>query len=202
MLDFTRREQGLILVLATISVILTGTVLYLLHQQKEHEEAFKLERGKVVQVTAQPEKPVQEDIMVHVSGRVKNPGVYRLKKGDRVVDAIQLAGGPLDDADLDAVNMALKVKDEQKIYVPQKGETVAPFQQLSPNQQGKGKININTASKNQLEQLPGIGPGLAERIISYRTREGLFETIQDIKRVPGIGEKRFEDIKELITVTN
>lgn len=140
---------------------------------------------------AEPEK-----IMVSLAGAVKNPGVYTLKTGDRLYQVIDLAGGFTEEAATEQINLARLLKDEDHFYIPKKGEiTDNPFSSTSG-----GKININTATQASLETLPGIGPALASRIIAYRQTNGPFKTIEEIKEVSGIGEKRFEAIKDLITV--
>jgi competence protein ComEA len=142
------------------------------------------------------QKPVE--IKVYVTGEVKNPGVYVMKEGERVIDAIEKAGGVLEEADLSNINLAQKVKDEQMIRVPKKGEK-ADTSSVS-GIDGVKKVNINTATKEELQTLPGIGPVTAERIIEFRETKGLFKKIEDIMNVPRIGPKMFEQIKDRITV--
>ena len=151
-------------------------------------------------------------VIIHIAGAVKNPGVYQLKSTDRIVDAVKIAGGATEEANLDLINLAVLLKDGQKIIVPYKtysetGEEVnantynhtAGVYSSSPVSTS-AKININTANANMLQTLPGIGPVLSERIIEYRNQNGLFGVIDDIKDVSGIGEKKFEGIKDLICV--
>lgn len=135
-------------------------------------------------------------IIIYLSGEVRNPGIYTLKTGSRLYQAVELAGGFTEEADKVAVNLACKLEDEDHIHISKKGEiSSSPFGPSSP-----GKININTASQSELETLPGIGPTLASRIIEYRKTTGPFKAVEDIKKVSGIGDKRFEAIKDLITV--
>ncbi|MBT9130789.1 MAG: ComE operon protein 1 [candidate division WS2 bacterium] len=141
-----------------------------------------------------PAEPVE--IVVSLAGAVNNPGVYTLKAGDRLYQVIELAGGFTEEAATENVNLARLLIDEDHIYIPKKGEVTD--NPSSPTT--GGKININTATQVSLETLPGIGPALASRIISYRQTNGPFKTIEEIKEVSGIGDKRFEDIKDLITV--
>lgn len=194
MFQFNRKEQVVILILGMLCVLTTGMLIYKIKEQQDADEAFKLERGRVLEVAA-PAAESQE-IMVHVAGCIKKPGVYKLSPDSRVIDAIETAGGAMDNAYLDAVNLAAKVHDEQRIYIPKKGETVNCDMETINN----AKININTAEKKQLETLPHIGPALAEKIINYRIQQGMFRDIKEIKNVPGIGEKRFQDIKDLICI--
>jgi competence protein ComEA len=146
-------------------------------------------------------------IQVYVSGAVVHPGVYAIPWDSRVQQAIHAAGGALADADLVRVNLAQRVYDEQQIYVPYKGEIATPLLPTAiPRASGSvssapgQKININTASAGELEALPGIGPALAQRIVDYRQSAGPFQRLEDIKKVKGIGDGIFAQIKDLITV--
>ena len=135
------------------------------------------------------------ELKVYVSGAVARPGVYTFRPGDRVVDAIDAAGGPMAGADLSRINLAAKVKDEQQIHVPKPGES---FPQESSGQ--PQKININTASTKLLETLPGIGETKAQAIVNYREEHGDFKRIDDLVEVAGIGSSTYENLKNLITV--
>ena len=144
-------------------------------------------------------------IGVHVSGAVKVPDrVYFLPVGARVWDAIEKAGGAQSEADLSKLNLADYISDGQKIYVPFKGEEVDEMITEPSNVPSEstfsGLTNINSASKIELMDLPGIGETLADRILLYRKEIGPFETIEDLKQVSGIGESLFAKIKDLITV--
>jgi competence protein ComEA len=144
--------------------------------------------------------PTPAPIRVHVSGAVHQPDVYEFPAGCMVKDAIEAAGGPTDSANLDGVNLAVELHDQQQVYVPRQGEAVP----MSPASAGggavSGPVNINTATATELEALPGIGPKTAEAIVEYREANGSFETIEDIMDVPGIGEGTFEKIRDGITV--
>lgn len=153
-------------------------------------------------------------IVVDVKGSVENPGVYRLDPDSRVIDAILLAGGYTKNAQSRYINHAQKLQDEMIIYVPKKGEKVketlsmdasstdVPSSSQSTPQEGETKnlVNINTSDESGLTTLNGIGPSKAKAIIAYRTENGPFKTIDDLKNVTGIGEKTFESLKEYITV--
>ncbi len=136
-------------------------------------------------------------VVVHVAGQVVNPGTYKFSSDKRVDDAIKEAI-PLPDADLDSLNLAELLKDEQRIFVP--SLVVQENTKGVSSSQGNDLININSAEQAELETLPGIGPTLAQRIIEYREVNGGFKTIEEIKSVSGIGDKRFEDIKDKITI--
>ncbi|WP_031555594.1 helix-hairpin-helix domain-containing protein [Lachnospira multipara] len=136
---------------------------------------------------------------VYVCGEVLNPGVYELDSNQRVIDAIKLAGGTLEDANLEALNLATLVKDGEKIYIPSINDL-----EFETNPSGEtsvsSKININTATKDQLMTLPGIGESRALAIIAYRDDKGKFISIEDIKNVSGIKDAAYNKIKDLICV--
>lgn len=137
-------------------------------------------------------------IMVHISGEVYHPGIYELLVGDRVVDAVNIAGGLTKQADVDKINLAKKINDEDKIYIPALGEEVSISIEMQTNTQESGKININVASEADLQSLPGIGEVIAARIVEYR-KTTKFKNIEDILDVSGIGQAKFEAIKDSIS---
>lgn len=157
------------------------------------------------------------NVYVHVCGAVVNEGVYELQAGSRVIDAVNAAGGFDPEADTEYVNQAAEVSDGLKIRIPYKRETeslgasatgietmsqdISPVDGvLSQDHKKSGLLDINTATSEELCELPGIGEGYAQRIISYRQEEGSFKTIEDIMKVKGIKDKLFSQIKDLITV--
>jgi competence protein ComEA len=147
-------------------------------------------RGQPITLSA---PPTPLPLMVHVTGAVANPGLYQLSPGSRVNDAILAAGGFLTNADKSFINLAAPAKDGDKIHVPE----LMPGLSIG----GTGLlVNINSATAAELENLPGIGPTLAQKIVDYRTQYGFFNTIDEIKNVPGIGESVFSEIQSLITV--
>jgi competence protein ComEA len=147
-------------------------------------------------------------IMVDVRGAVAKPGVYSLPAGSRVQDALAQAGDVLPNAETRSFNLARKVNDGEQIYVPTVGEaTVAPpvtpgkgVQSNAATKTPIGKINLNTATLEELDLLPGIGPAIAQRIIDYREQNGAFKQIEDLKKVRGIGDAMFGQIKDLVTL--
>lgn len=158
-----------------------------------------------------PKKDVETNkLLVDVKGAVKHPGVYSLLSTDRILDAIQAAGGYTEDANPLAINLAQKLSDEMVIYVPRKDEefdvnligqnATTLTNSTSSNASNSGKINLNTASENDLQQLPGIGPSKAKAIIEYREEIGRFQSIEQLKNVSGIGDKTFEKLKEYIEI--
>ena len=137
--------------------------------------------------------PTQKPIMVYVTGAVVKPGLYYLPQDSRINDAVQAAGGFLDNADKSFINLAGLVSDGEKVHVPE----LMPGLSIG----GSGLlVNINFATQAELENLPGIGPTLAKRVIDYRNQYGFFNTVDELKNVPGIGEAVFEEIKDLVTV--
>lgn len=144
---------------------------------------------------------------VDVKGAVQKPGVYEFATGDRVTDVIQKAGGFKNGADSKQVNMAQLVEDEMVIYIPTKGEVVDTSNQNAVDNSGDvaadkadGTINLNKATSEELQELPGIGPSKATAILQKREELGTFKDVEDLKEVTGIGDKTFEKLKELITV--
>jgi len=146
---------------------------------------------------------ISTEITVFVTGEVNSPGTYSLPPSSRIQDAIKLAGGWTAQADQTALNLASILIDGQGIYVPAIGEDPPrdpSIDRFTPVVSG-GKIDINTATVEMLDNLPGIGPSKAEQIIAYRQNNGVFDTIEDILKVPGIGPSIFEQIQDLITVS-
>ena len=143
----------------------------------------------------------KSEVVVYISGQVKNPQVVTMKNGDRLVDAIEKCGGMSKDADTNAVNLALLLKDEAHYIVPKIGESTNIQNNTTKSSTTQNSlININTADKNTLMNLPSVGEKTAEKIINYRDTNGKFNSINDLKNVSGIGEKKFEQIKDFITV--
>ena len=139
-------------------------------------------------------------IFVDIKGAVKNPGVYQMKSGDRVKDALDAAGGLTDEADSQKVNLAQRVEDQMVIVVPKVGEeaTEIPAGVTSKEAAKDGKVNINTATVEELKTLKGVGEKKAEAIIEYRKKNGSFKTKEDLMKVRGIGKKLFESFQERI----
>jgi len=144
--------------------------------------------------------PTPAPVRVYVSGAVATPGVYTLPPKSLVNDALKAAGGAAADADLDKINLAQEVRDQQQIHVPRKGEPAPQQPTPGPGSPAAKKININTATLAELDTLPKIGPTTAQHIIDYRTKNGPFKKIEDLKNVSGIGDATFEGLRDLITV--
>ena len=151
--------------------------------------------------------PTPEPITVYVTGAVQRPGVFRLPRDSRVVDLVQAAGGFMEGADLNQVNLAQALKDGDRVDIPGQSPFATPVLTIgdngllvTPTPPGGAAVNINTASLELLEKLPGIGPTTAQAIIDYREANGPFITIDDLLKIPGIGPSTMEKLKGLITV--
>ena len=149
--------------------------------------------------------------MVYISGAVNKAGVFKVNHNARVIDVVNMAGGLTMEADGEKINMAQLLKDGMHIHVtyksvssPSNGGNVPVNSSSSSSSSSKwgggNVININTADKSALDTLPGVGPALAERIIEYRQTKGSFNEIEDFKKVPGIGDSKFEKLKDKITI--
>jgi competence protein ComEA len=143
-------------------------------------------------------------VVVHVAGFVARPGVYALDPGARVDDAIRLAGGATPGADLDGLNLAAPVVDGQRVYVPEIGEIdaaeVPPLSPTGDDDPPAGPLDLNLATADELETLPGVGPATASAIVDDRDRNGPFASVDDLDRVPGIGPAKLAALRELVTV--
>jgi competence protein ComEA len=151
--------------------------------------------------------PTPEPIQVHVAGAVVRPGVYDLPEDGRVQDAVEAAGGFVAEADKNALNLAARLEDGARLDVPYVAgfipEEESGFEVVSegtPSPLFGDLVNINTASVEELDELPGIGPTIAQRIVEYREANGPFASIEDIVNVSGIGQATYNEIKDLITV--
>lgn len=165
-------------------------------------------RPEPTEISLEEKEPKKGDkarsIFVHVGGAVREPGLYRLSDGARVDDAVRAAGGVLEDADLDGLNLAAKVKDGEKVLVPARGRDPGGGAGAAGGSAGSGAqgglVNLNTATLADLDTLPGIGPALAQRILDHREKNGGFRAVEDLLEVPGIGPKKFEELRDMVTV--
>ena len=164
-----------------------------------------VEETEVVVTTVMAEKTEESTtqetvIFVDIKGAVKNPGVYQMKVGDRVKDALDAAGGLTDEADSQKVNLAKRLEDQMAIVVPKVGEEAEeiPAGETRKEATKEGKVNINTATVEELKTLKGVGEKKAEAIIEYRKKNGSFQTKEDLMKVRGIGKKLFESFQERI----
>ncbi|HHV74031.1 MAG TPA: ComEA family DNA-binding protein [Thermoanaerobacterium sp.] len=204
MIKLTKSQQYGIIVLLIIASLLTGYFIFEKSKAQKNDDIVNIKSDKNLINNSNTGETIEneksKEIKVYVTGLVKSPGVYTMREGDRIDDAIKMAGGALDGADLSDINLAEKVKDEQMIKVPKIGENYASNDKSSSSNATNGKININTATKEELDTLPGIGEVTAQRIIDFREQHGNFQRIEDIMNVSRIGPKLFEQIKDKITV--
>jgi competence protein ComEA len=157
----------------------------------------------------------QNTLRIHVAGAVNRPGVQSLPAGARIADAVRAAGGPVGEADVQVLNLAAHLQDGAQIVVPRKGQTervVAPPSAIDVSSAtvqpaGRGSrqqklparaINLNTATAEELEALPGIGPSIAQRIVQHRAEKGRFQSLQDVDEVKGIGAKKLEQLQPYV----
>ena len=189
------RFVNVVVVVAAIVAAVGGVALYLRDGDS----------GEPVRIVAPPtvssvESRVEPESKAYVTGAVLRPGMYTIHEGDRLADLIDLAGGITEDADMQAVNLALRVKDQEHWTVPRVGEpTVVPSNSGSVGA-ASGKVDINTADADLLETLPGIGETRAQAIVRYREEHGLFKHVEDIVAVPGIGSSTLEGLRDLVEV--
>jgi competence protein ComEA len=138
-------------------------------------------------------------LVVHVVGAVRRPGLYRLADGARIADALRRAGGATRRADVSLVNLAAPVSDGTQIVVPRRAPVAAAATDAGdPATSPSGPIHLNTATIEQLDELPGVGPVTAQKIVEYREQHGAFSSVDDLDAIPGIGPARLEQLRELV----
>lgn len=211
-MDMLNQKQKIIMIVGIVIIIIV-IIFYYINSTKDIYNPTQT--NEIVEEIEEEEEISEEEqkIIVHITGAVVNNGIVEVKESARINDVIEAAGGVTDDADLSNVNLAYAVKDGQKIYIPSKNdkEDIEDLKIISDEAgtdiinegdevQSSGKVNINTATKEELQTLSGIGESTASKIITYREENGKFKTIEDIKNVPGIGDAKFENIKDKITV--
>ena len=211
-------------IIAIILIILVVIAYYYFYLRDTTEEISN--QDLEVNNTQENNQP-NETIVVHVSGAVNIEGIVELDSGSRIANAIEKAGGIKENADMTDINLAYLLEDGMKIHIPTKEETEAnknnentpaesyvtaasggvnskeatnSTQSSSTSDMSSKKVNINTATQEELDTLPGIGPSIASKIIDYREQNGKFNSIEEIKEVSGIGEAKYEKIKDSITI--
>ena len=191
-----------ILMMALTALVLAGAVVWLLR----HPPAPP---GPVLQIATAPPTPTliptvtPAPLRVYVSGSVAYPDVYQLPPGSIVKDALSAAGGTLPEADLVRINLAQQLSDQQHVHIPQAGEPLLPaggLGQTQPSSSSGGCLDINQATVDELDELPGIGPAYAERIVEYRTAHGPFPDVDALDQVKGIGPAILEQIRDRVCV--
>lgn len=215
MLDNLNSKQKKIVIIVGIIVVIG--IIYFIYNKNENknieiDEEILIENNKTEDEINNEET---NEIVIHITGEVNNPGIIKLKEGSRIEDAIEEAGGLTENADISNVNLAYILDDGIKIKIPssldnkdmeddeiiteENGENIIE-NIASSSSINSSKININKATEEELKNLPGIGSELAARVVKYRTENGKFSNIEEIKNVSGIGDSKFEKIKELISV--
>ena len=218
-------KKKILISISLMIVLILGFIIYIINNRTNNEldlNIFEVEESKKENIVNQinnvenVEKTDEElaEIAVHITGEIKKSGIVYLKEGARLVDAIKKAGGETKNADLSQVNLAYQLKDGEKIYIPNKNEKMIEYitqgngnnivlegKDTSNNLKGENnKVNINTATQDELDALPGIGVSTAQKIIEYRETNGKFNKIEDLQNVKGIGESKYSEIKDKITV--
>jgi len=190
-LQLTRRH-ALVLVVGALVVLLLATRL--LH--RSHAAAIPAPIRPAAAVTSVAARPVVVDVV----GAVRRPGLYHLREGDRIADALARAGGAARKADLSAVNLAAPLADGEQVVVPRRGAAGAGGAAVAPGAAGAppGPVHLNTATLEQLDTLPGVGPVTAQKIVDYRTKHGAFASVDELDAVPGIGPARLETLRDLV----
>lgn len=198
--------KKILIVCGVILLIIIGVIFYFF-QNKEDYSYLEFENNNTEIVNEIEIEEEKQDIIVHVTGQVIKQGIVKLKEGARVVDAIEAAGGATKEANLDKINLAYLLEDGMKLYVPSINDKEEEEYTTSGTTNGQTnnskkvlKVNINTATSEELQKLPGIGEAMASKIITYRKENGKFSKVEDLKNVSGIGEAKFNNIKSYIYV--
>ncbi|GEO77836.1 competence protein CelA [Companilactobacillus mindensis DSM 14500] len=195
-------KQNVILVGVLVGLTILGSVYLLTHQVaapvKNEIATAKTEPQKSA---SQKKLPEQKIFVVDIQGAVNRSGVYRLKNGAIVQEALQMAGGITENADVKQLNQAQRITDQMQIYVPYKGEQInSNNKNNQANSKAKKQVNLNTATVDDFKDVSGIGPKKAEKIIAYREKNGNFKELHDLTKVGGFGEKSLDALKEQLTV--
>jgi competence protein ComEA len=198
MADLTRPQLALC-ALAAVVVLLLGA-----RQLGRGVDASEPRAPVPTPVPLRVEAAEDERVVVHVAGAVRRPGIYRLLGSSRVDDAVRLAGGATRRADLAGLNLAAKVEDGRQILVPKRvpasASVAAPPASATAAGAPTQPVNLNTATLEQLDVLPGVGPATAQRILDFREANGGFGSVEDLSNVPGIGDVRMASLRELVRV--
>lgn len=206
-------NKKIIFIIIIISGMIYGIFNYFT-QNKNKENLENISQDIIINNQTEnttEENNNQEKIVIHITGAICNEGIYELEENSRIADAVKMAGGLKDDADLKQINLAYVLEDGMKINIPSKNEStnepsnntesyITKENLNTSNNVKTSKVNINSATQTELETLPGIGPSTALKIINYRKEKGKFNKIEDIKNVNGIGESKFNKIKEFIKI--
>lgn len=213
-MDISRRQAYVYVALAVLVAVLGARYLLASHTPVAPEGQALAAFAASPSPAASPSATASAaPLVVYVCGAVARPGVYRLLSGSRVADLLEQAGGAKPKAELQSINLAAKLVDGQQVVVPERGAAplvasqggAAPAGSSASGGTGSSApagapVNLNTASLEELDALPGVGPSTAQKIIDYRTANGGFKSVDDLKNVSGIGDVRFAALKDLVTV--
>ena len=190
-------------VLAAVGVAVAGAVAWLVTSSAGVRAGpapeLSLPRATAADVGSAAES-VAGEAYVHVAGAVVRPGVYRVPGDARVTAVLDAGGGPTDDADVDQLNLAARARDGERIYVPRRGEQPPPPSPTGTGSSAGGVVDLNTATADQLDSLPGVGPSTAQAIIEERQRRGRFRSVDELLDVRGIGDARLAQIRSKVRV--
>lgn len=214
MLNLSKKQLIILIAIGGVIVFVIGYYLYTTTSNESYKQLDIISEEKEEQNKENVENEQEEMIVVHIAGEVKNQGIVKIKEGARIADIIEEAGGLTQKANITNINLAYIIEDGQKITIPSKEEKVEIEQEgyiqtengagIINEEQGVSSknqvVNINKATKEELQTLQGIGESTAEKIITYRKENGNFKQIEDIKNVPGIGDAKYENIKDKISV--
>lgn len=229
MKDYTSIKK-IILIIVIIIAIISSCVYGIIYYKKQEKESFEVSDNLIkpkIKNTNKSSNEEKSNLVVDIKGEIQNPGIYRVEKNTRVIDVINMAGGLTANADTSVINLSKKITDEMVIIIYSKQEVIN-FIETKKQEQEKlsicneqevvngacikdssttnnednitGKININTATTEELQNLPGIGEAKAKNIVKYREENGNFTKIEDLKEVPGIGDSIYDQIKDYITI--
>lgn len=206
------KNQKIVILVIVIIIIISISYYSYTKENIEYEELSVINQTNTVN-SEETEKEINK-IKVHISGAVEKEGVIELESNSRIADLIEKAGGIKQNAYMKEVNLASKLEDGEKVYIPTKEEyekdkkqetatniVISNKQELvTGNKQSSNKININTATQEQLDNLPGVGASTAQKIINYRKENGKFKKKEDLKNVSGIGDSKYNQLKDLIEI--
>jgi len=205
--NWTQREKNLFYIGIACLILIVSMVFYQFSVREdtegEDEKSFEMiELDSSHKEERAEDKPENHEIWVDLKGAVKKPGVYQLPEDSRVHHLLEMAGGLLPDAEERLVNLAQTVQDGEMIYVPKKGEEVpnSNVKGMQGQREDNQRVHLNTATEEEFDSLPGIGPAKAKAIVEYRETHGGFQELEGLKEVPGIGEKIFQQLKDHIRI--
>lgn len=198
MLQFFNHHRRQVMISLTLAVVLGGWMLT--HWPTADESSQMATNSRPVIKSVSTATNNHRGVTVDVKGAVKQPGVYTLKHGARIQEALKQAGGPLPTADMRQVNLAKQVTDQQMVYIPAQGEVQTTAGLANANESSQAIVNLNTATKEQLLTLTGIGDKKADQILAYRQQHGEFKQVEDLKNVDGFGDKTVAKLKDSLAV--